>query len=104
VPGTQDTKWYLRRDGNLSTDVERGLEQRLAYSTNVSPGGQKSGVSFQSLPFENDVEFAGYFTATLNVSSSMPDADVVVTLWPVDQQCFKHRIVRIGRQTLLLTK
>jgi hypothetical protein len=85
VPGTQYTKWYLGGDGNLSTDLEKGPEQRFAYSTKVSPTGQKSGVSFQSLPFENDVEFAGHFTAILNVSSSMPDADVVVTLWPVDQ-------------------
>lgn len=87
VSGTEYTKWYLGRDGSLSTGIDNGPEEVLAFSSKVPPpSDQKSGISFQSLPFENDVEFAGHFTATLSVSSSMADADVVVTLWPVDEQ------------------
>jgi predicted acyl esterase len=86
VPGTQYTKWYLGRNGCLSTSQDEGPEERRAYSTKVPPSREKSGVSFQSLPFENDVEFAGHFTATLSISSSTSDADVVVTLWPIDEE------------------
>jgi predicted acyl esterase len=86
VPGTQYLKWYLGRDRRLSTSLDEGPEERLAYSAKVLPSDKKSGVSFQSLPFENDREFAGHFTATLSVSSSMSDADVVVTLWPINEE------------------
>ena len=86
VPGTQYTKWYLRSDGSLSPSQETGPSKSFEYSTKAPQSGQKCGVSFQSLPFEEDVEFAGHFAATLSVSSSMPDADVVVTLWAVDEQ------------------
>ncbi|PMD30642.1 alpha/beta-hydrolase [Hyaloscypha variabilis F] len=86
VPGTRYTKWYLRSDGSLSMSPESGPAKRFEYSTKTPPSGRKCGISFQSLLFEEDVEFAGHFTATLSVSSSMPDADVVVTLWVVDEQ------------------
>lgn len=86
VPATQYTRWHLRGDGSLSTSPESGPKQRLEYSSKAPVGGKKSGVSFQSSPFEKDMEFAGHFTVTLSVSSSMSDADVIVTLWPVDEQ------------------
>jgi uncharacterized protein len=86
VPGTQYATWYLGRNGYLSTSPDEGPEERRAYSAKVPPSHGKSGISFQSLPFENDVEFAGHFTATLSVSSSTSDADVVVTLWPIDEE------------------
>ncbi|PCG90650.1 CocE/NonD hydrolase [Penicillium occitanis (nom. inval.)] len=93
LPGTQYIKWYLRADGSLSPSPENGPSQKFEYSTKAGSSGQKCGVSFHSLPFEEDVEFAGHFSATLSISSSMPDADVVVTLWAVDEQ---GHIVRYG--------
>ncbi|KAH8594582.1 Alpha/Beta hydrolase protein [Bisporella sp. PMI_857] len=86
LPGTQYTKWYLRSDGSLSSSAETGPAEAFEYSTKAGSSGQKCGVSFHSLPFERDVEFAGHFSATLSISSSMPEADVVVTLWALDGQ------------------
>lgn len=86
LPGTQYTKWYLQADGSLSPSPENGPSRKFEYSTKAGLSGQKCGVSFHTLPFEEDVEFAGHFSATLSISSSMPDADVVVTLWAVDKQ------------------
>lgn len=80
IPGTQSVKWYLRIDETLSRDEASEPERRLSYSSKV-PASGKSGVSFYSAPFEDEVEFAGHFTADLNISSSTADADVVVSLW-----------------------
>lgn len=95
VPGTQYVKWHLQADGTLSTAGETGSSKEFRYSTKVPHGNQKSGVSFLSAPFEADTELVGHFTATLNVSSSLEDADVVVTLWAVDQ---RGSVVRLGGQ------
>lgn len=86
LPGTQYLKWYLRADNSLSRDREIELTEEFQYTTKAGPIGQKCGVSFHSSPFGENVEFAGHFSATLTISSSMPDADVVVTLWAIDEQ------------------
>jgi predicted acyl esterase len=82
VPGIQYKKWHLTAEGMLATDPGQDPATEFAYSTKAPVTG-KSGVSFYSSPFEEDVEFAGHFSATLSISSSAPEADVVVTLWPV---------------------
>lgn len=84
VPGTKYTKWHLGVDGSLTKDESKDPEKKFDYSSKIPISG-KSGVSFYSAPFEEDIEFAGHFTAVLSVSSSMSDADVVVTLWAVDE-------------------
>ncbi|KAJ6103805.1 Alpha/Beta hydrolase protein [Penicillium sp. IBT 16267x] len=56
-----------------------GIQVRLGYGKYG-----KSGISFYSSIFDEDVEFAGHFSAALTISSSASDADFVVTLWPVD--------------------
>ena len=76
LPGTQYTRWYLRSNGSLSSIADTGPAKKFEYSTKAGPSGQKCGVSFHSSPFEEDIEFAGHFSATLNISSSMPEADV----------------------------
>ncbi|KAF2179546.1 hypothetical protein K469DRAFT_730570 [Zopfia rhizophila CBS 207.26] len=75
VPIPQYTQRYLRNNETLSGGVEKEPERRVAYSTKIPPSGNRS-----------DVEFAGHFTATLSISSSTPDADVVVSLWVTDGQ------------------
>ena len=85
VPGIRYTKWHLTGEGNLSMTQEQGSEMRCSYSTKAPPSG-KSGISFYSSIFDEDVEFAGHFSATLSISSSASDADFVVTLWPVDRE------------------
>lgn len=85
VPGTQYTRWYLRNDGTLSMSAEKGSEKPFAYPTKLPPSGKRSGVSFHSPPFEETVELAGHFTAALSISSSTSDADVVVTLWAINE-------------------
>ncbi|KAH8695645.1 Alpha/Beta hydrolase protein [Talaromyces proteolyticus] len=84
VPGTQYTKWYLGSDGFLLKSAPKQAERQFSYSTRTTEN-QKSGVSFYSVAFKEDVEFAGHFTAVLHMSSSTEDADVVVTLWAVDE-------------------
>jgi predicted acyl esterase len=84
VPGIQYTKWHLTTGGTLSTNEDHGPATKFEYSTKIPDNG-KSGVSFHSPPFDEDVEFAGHFSAILNISSSASDADFVVMLWPVDE-------------------
>jgi predicted acyl esterase len=83
VPGTQYIKWYLNTDGVLARFYAGGPERQLSYSAVAEPT-ESAGVSFISAPFTEDTELAGHFTATLHVSSSIHDADVVVQLWAVD--------------------
>ncbi|KAL2850202.1 alpha/beta-hydrolase [Aspergillus pseudoustus] len=92
VPGTQYTQWHLRSDGSLAGEEEEEeeaaqntQEQQITYAARVSPDG-RSGASFRSAPFENDVDLAGHFKAVLTVSASSSDADFVVMLWAEDAQ------------------
>ncbi|QKX53737.1 uncharacterized protein TRUGW13939_00817 [Talaromyces rugulosus] len=85
VPGTCYTKWHLRADGSLSTDEANNTEKCFSYAARVPPNG-KSGESFHSPPFENDIELAGHFKAILNISSDKADADIVVMLWAVNEE------------------
>ncbi|KAH8645938.1 galactose-binding domain-like protein [Tricladium varicosporioides] len=78
VPGTQYTRWYLQGDGFLSSSADTGPARKF---------------DFYNSPFEEHVEFAGHFSATLNLSSSMPEAGVVVTLWAVYE---KGNVVSYG--------
>ncbi|KAI1460178.1 Alpha/Beta hydrolase protein [Annulohypoxylon moriforme] len=89
VPGTQYTKWYLTPDKGLSTSpLPTDLaETRLSYQA-CTPHTGKSGISFNSPPFSENVELAGHFTAQLSFSSTAPDADIVVFLWAVDEAGF----------------
>jgi predicted acyl esterase len=96
VPGTLYQKWHLNVDGNLTEGVSASPATQLDYSSKAPRSG-KSGLSFYSTPFEEDVEFAGHFAAVLTISSSAPDADVVVTLWAVDEA---ENIVRYGSNGL----
>ncbi|PKX91316.1 CocE/NonD family hydrolase [Aspergillus novofumigatus IBT 16806] len=84
VPGTRYSKWHLRSDGTVSTEAENSPEVQFAYAARVPPSG-KSGESFHSAPFEDDIEFAGHFKAVLSISANVPDADFVVMLWAVNE-------------------
>jgi uncharacterized protein len=86
VPGTEYIKWHLQPDQSLSTTppaVETS-EARFAYSAQKPQVGV-SGVHFKTSPFEQDVEMAGHFVATLSISSTAPDADVVIIAWVIDE-------------------
>ncbi|CEL00968.1 hypothetical protein ASPCAL00560 [Aspergillus calidoustus] len=88
VPGTQYTQWHLQADGTLAREEEAAQntqEQQFTYAARVWPDG-RSGASFRSAPFENDVDVAGHFKAVLSVSASSPDADFVVMLWAEDEE------------------
>jgi predicted acyl esterase len=86
VPGTQYTQWHLRSDGTLAEKAEDNTQgHTFTYAARVS-SSSKSGESFRSAPFENDVDLAGHFKAVLSVSASSPDADIVVMLWAEDEQ------------------
>ncbi|KAH7146185.1 Alpha/Beta hydrolase protein [Dactylonectria macrodidyma] len=85
VPGTQYKKWHLTTAKELTeTPPVDTAETRFEYPAR-SPQQGKSGVSFHSAPFEEDVELAGHFVAVLSVCSTAPDADVAVLLWAVDE-------------------
>ncbi|GFF60052.1 predicted protein, partial [Aspergillus udagawae] len=86
VPGTEYIKWFLHPDQTLTTTPPAlgTTEKRFTYSAH-KPSAGNSGVSFYSLPFEEDVEMAGHFAATLCISSTAPDADVVVLAWAIDE-------------------
>ncbi|KAH6615397.1 Alpha/Beta hydrolase protein [Boeremia exigua] len=85
VPGTQYTKWHLTESGLSTLPPSAGFaETRFGYQTKATPI-RKSGVSFQSPQFMEDVDLAGHFTTVLSVSSTAPDADVVALLWAVDE-------------------
>lgn len=94
VPGTQYKRFHLDHGGSLSEVTSTGPEERLTYSS-LAPKSGKSGLSFHSAPFTEDIEFAGYFSAVLSFSSSARDADVVVTLWAVNEE---GSIVRYGHK------
>ncbi|PVH77432.1 alpha/beta-hydrolase [Cadophora sp. DSE1049] len=83
IPGTEYVKWYLQGDGTLSKTLTSSTEKVLSYSAESEPKGP-AGTTFVSQPFHEDVELAGHFTATIYVSSSNHDADVVVQLWVMD--------------------
>jgi len=85
VPGTQYVMWYINTDKSLSLAPPTGTdsEVRLSYPAR-SPSEGKSGVSFFSSPFEEDVDMAGHFKAALNISSTATDADINIMLWAVD--------------------
>lgn len=87
VPGTQYVDWHLCANGSLTRETpDTGTDvQKLSYPADIEPQSNKAGLSFTSKPFEEDVELAGHFTATLNISSSSHDADVVVSLWAIDE-------------------
>jgi len=86
LPGTQYAKFHFQTDGSLSSSNDTGTSKKFEYSTKVGSEGQKCGVSFHSAPFERDVEFAGHFAAKLNISSSVSEADVAISLWAVDEK------------------
>ncbi|KAJ5669245.1 Alpha/Beta hydrolase protein [Penicillium macrosclerotiorum] len=92
VPGTNYIKWHLTADGKLATAQDQNSETSFAYSSKAPPKG-KSGISFYSSPFDEDVDVVGHFSARLFVSSSTSDADFVVTLWAVDE---KGHVVPLG--------
>ena len=88
VPGTEYVDWHLYADGSISREVPAAGAgvKTLSYPADIEPKSVKTGVSFESPPFEKDVELAGHFTANLNISSTSHDADVVVSLWAVDAE------------------
>ncbi|KAH6694301.1 Alpha/Beta hydrolase protein [Leptodontidium sp. MPI-SDFR-AT-0119] len=87
VPGTEYIDWHFQADGALTQAAPSiGTEiKTLSYSADIESKLAKTGVSFVSWPFEKDIELAGHFTATLNISSTSHDADVVVSLWAIDE-------------------
>lgn len=87
LPDTKYVKWHLNADGGLALDPETTSAKQFSYSSK-SPSTGKSGVSFHSAPFTEDVEFAGHFVTNVNVSASVPEMDLVATLWPVDEYGF----------------
>lgn len=91
IPGTQYVKWHLGVDGSLSQTRPLGPEKIFSYSAEPEPTGGQAGVTFTSEAFQEDVELAGHFTATIQVSSTSHDADVVILLWAVDES---EKIVR----------
>ncbi|KAG2416094.1 hypothetical protein HFD88_007286 [Aspergillus terreus] len=86
VPGTEYIKWHLHPDGTLATTPPASgtPEKRISYPARTASAGD-AGFSFQSSPMEEDVEMAGHFAATLCISSTAPDADVVVLVWAIDE-------------------
>ncbi|KXJ84896.1 galactose-binding domain-like protein [Microdochium bolleyi] len=86
VPGTQYVKWHLTPELGLSTTPpsEQTSETRLTYPAQAPITG-KSGLSFESAPFAEDVDMAGHFAAYLSMSSTAADADVVVLVWALDE-------------------
>lgn len=84
VPGTEYTKWHLASNGSLARAPPRTPEQQISYPSTV-PATGKSGVSFYSGELAHDIELAGHFATVLTVSTSATDADVVATLWSVDE-------------------
>lgn len=85
VPGTEYTQWHFTTDGKLTTTPPVGAsETRFQYPAR-SPRAGKSGASFSSAPFSEDLELAGHFVAVLSISSTAPDADVAVILWAIDE-------------------
>jgi len=85
VPGTRYRKWHFGSDGKLFLDERKMSETQFTYSSKTPTTG-KSGVSFHSAPFDDDIEFAGHFAVVLSISASAKDADVVVTLWAVTEE------------------
>ncbi|KAI8711053.1 Alpha/beta-hydrolase [Fusarium sp. LHS14.1] len=87
IPGTKYVDWHLSADRTITTEspnTDKGV-QTMSYAADTEPKSDKTGISFLSNPFEEDVELAGHFTATLSISSSSYDADVVVSLWAIDE-------------------
>lgn len=73
-----------KQETNINSQIFPSHLSVLATKANVprkrevpGPGKRKSGLSFFSVPLEQDIEFAGHFSARLEVSLSLPDADVV---------------------------
>lgn len=87
VPGTVYVDWNLQADGSLTTTgpARTTPASTLSYPAETEPKS-RAGLSFVSSPFQTDVELAGHFTATLNISSTSYDADVVVSLWALDHE------------------
>ncbi|KAM5363428.1 hypothetical protein ACJZ2D_011995 [Fusarium nematophilum] len=87
VPGTIYVDWNLQADASLTTEEPAAGTplSELPYPADIDPKS-KAGLSFVSSPFQTDVELAGHFTATLNISSTSHDADVVVSLWALDEE------------------
>lgn len=82
---TRYVRWHFMTDGKVVSDRIEEPEICFSYSSKAPTKG-KSGISFYSSSFDEDVDIVGHFSARLNISSSAPDADVFVTLWPVDEQ------------------
>ncbi|KAJ9361583.1 hypothetical protein DTO027B9_744 [Paecilomyces variotii] len=86
IPGTKYIDWHLYPDGSLRPETPVGAPVKtLSYMADIEPKSAKAGVSFLSKPFGEDIELIGHFTATLNISSTSHDADVVVSLWAIDE-------------------
>lgn len=90
VPNTQYIKHYLLPNGTINTNLSKDPAASFSYSADPKPQGA-AGVTFVSGVFSHDIELAGHFTATIHVSSSNHDADVVVQIWAIDE---KDNIVR----------
>lgn len=95
VPGTKYIDWHLHADGTLSREnpATNGSITALSYPADIEPKSDKAGLSFVSEPLETDVELAGHFAATLHISSTSNDADVVVSIWAIDE---KDKLVRFS--------
>ncbi|MFF4442590.1 CocE/NonD family hydrolase [Streptomyces sp. NPDC001621] len=89
VPGTEYRRLYLdSRNGYGHGTVTPQLPQRMGtaeYSADVraAAAGLPMAV-FESAPFDEDIELAGHFRATLWVASTSADADFFVTLRVMD--------------------
>lgn len=97
VPQTTYVKWHLQGDGTLGKAPCDGAVNALSYSNKVMLNGQKSGISFHSPPMDTDVDLAGHFRATLCISSSLEDLDIVVTMWAIDEHNYAVKYSAHGK-------
>lgn len=100
TPGTRYTKLHFHPDGTLSPDPPSRQEhgKMFRYSANpTSPKNRPAGVTFTSTPFAQDIDLAGHFSARLHISSSSPDADIVVQLWALssDNSIVQYRATHL---------
>lgn len=78
IARTQWTKYYLHKDGNLSTDESEDFQ--------LSFKADSKGMNFFTAPLEEELEITGPAAASLSISSSTRDADIFTTLRVLDPE------------------
>ncbi|MEE8675034.1 CocE/NonD family hydrolase C-terminal non-catalytic domain-containing protein [Tractidigestivibacter scatoligenes] len=76
IARTHWTKYYLQKDGSLSTDASDDFQ--------VSFAAVGRGINFFTEPLEEELEITGPAAASLLISSSTSDADIFLTLRVLD--------------------